>query len=69
MANILSRIKYICEKKMETQEISKDNKDEGYSYVLGSIKASISSKYYYFEEDFYRDKLRDIRIYLSTIRK
>lgn len=68
MADILSKVKYICEKEIEIQEIDKDDEDEDYGYVLAINRISIRDEDVAFKKDLYRGKLREIDIYLSTIR-
>jgi hypothetical protein len=69
VADMLSRARYICEEEMETQEIGEDEEDEGYGYVQASDGANTSGKNLAFKEDLYEGKLKDIGIYLSTMKR
>jgi hypothetical protein len=69
VADMLSRARYICEEEMETQEIGEDEEDEGYGYVQASEGENTSGKNLAFKEDLYEGKLKDIGIYLSTMKR
>lgn len=69
VADMLSRARYIREEEMETQEIGEDEEDEGYGYVQASNGANTSSENLAFRKDLYGGKLKDICIYLSTIKR
>ena len=69
VADMLSRARYTCEDEMEAQEIGEDNEDEDYGYVLAVDGASSSGGDVPFKEELYQDRLRDIGIYLSTLKR
>lgn len=66
---MLSRARYIREEEMETQEIGEDDEVEDYGYVLAIDKAKSSDRNGSFKDDLYGEKLRDIDIYLSPMRR
>lgn len=63
---LLSRIKYIYKEELEAQEIGKV---DDYNYVQATNRISSGSKDHHLKEDLYRDKLKDISIYLSRIKR
>ena len=67
VADMLSRARYFCEEEMETQEIGED--EEGYGYVQATNGGNTSEQDQAFREDLYRDKLKDIGIYLSSMKR
>lgn len=54
---------------METYEIGKDNEDEDYGYIFLINRASTSNSNLHFKEDVYEGRLRDIDIYLNTLKR
>lgn len=69
VADMLSRARYICEEEMEAQEIGDDYEEEDYGYILATDGASTSNGDLPFKEDLYEGRLRDIGIYLSTLKR
>ena len=69
MANMLSTAKYNCEEEMEIVEVGEHNGDEEYTYNLATNGAKSSGNDQSFREDVYIGKLRDIGIYLNTMRR
>ena len=69
VADMLSRARYIGEEEMEAQEVGEGNEDESYGYVLATDGASSSNGDLPFKEDLYQGRLRDIGIYLSTLKR
>ena len=56
-------------KEMETHEVDERSEDIDYGYVLATNGASIDSEALPFESNQYEGRLRDIGIYLSTLRR
>lgn len=69
MADMLSRAKYMCQDKIEAQEISDDYEEEDYSYVLVMDKTISSGNDLPFKEKLCQCRWRDIGIYLSILRR
>jgi len=69
VADMLSRARYMCENEMEAQEISDDYENEDYGYVLGVDGASTSDDDLPFKKQLYDGRLKDIGIYLSTLKR
>ena len=69
VADMLSRTRYVHEEEMETHEVDESTEDSDYDYVLGIDEASIDSEALLFEANQYKGRLRDIGIYLSTLRR
>jgi len=69
VADMLSRARYTCEEEMGGYEISDDEKDEDYGYVLATNGATTSHEEQTFREDLYGGKFKDIGIYLSTMKR
>ena len=69
MADMLSRIRYVYKEEMETHEVDEDNEDDDYGYVLATKGANIDGETLPFKADQYEGKLRNIGIYLSTLKR
>ena len=69
VADMLSRARYVCEEEMETQEVGEDNEDEDYGYILATEGANTNGGDLPFRADLYEGRLRDIGIYLSTLKR
>ena len=69
VADMLSRARYVCEDEMQAQEIGEGDEDEDYGYVLAIDGANTRDGGQPFKAEFYQDRLRDIGIYLSTLRR
>jgi Integrase zinc binding domain/RNase H-like domain found in reverse transcriptase/Reverse transcriptase (RNA-dependent DNA polymerase) len=67
VADMLSRARYMFEEEMEAQEIGDDYED--YGYVLTTNGANTSDGNLHFRMDLYEGRLRDIGIYLSTLKR
>ena len=68
IADMLSRARYSYEEEMETIEVGEDDGDEVYGYVHATSGAN-SSGDQSFREDLYGGRLKDIGIYLITMRR
>ena len=68
VADMLSKARYSCEEEMETIEVGEDDGDEEYGYVHATSGAN-SSGDHSFREDLYGGRLKDIGIYLNTMRR
>ena len=68
MADMLSRARYVHEE-METHEVDESTEDGDYGYVLATGGTSTNDEALPFEENQYEGRLRDIGIYLSTLRR
>src|SRR5450759_1456029 len=66
---MLSRARYVCEEEMETQEVDEDNEDDDYGYVLATGGAHTDDETLSFEANHYEGRLREIGIYLSTLKR
>ena len=68
VADMLSRARYMHEEEMETHEVDKSTEDSDYGYVLATNGASTDGEALPFETNQYEGRLRNIYIYLSTLR-
>jgi len=68
VANMLSKARYMCESEMKAQEINDDHEREDYGYIL-VVNGANSSSDLPFKEELYHDRLKDIGIYLSTLKR
>lgn len=69
VVDMLSRARFNCEEDMETQEIGEDDDDEIYNCVHATDGVSSSGEDQCFRGDLYVGKLRDIDVYLNTMRR
>ena len=69
VADMLSRARYVHEEEMETHEVDESTEDSDYGYVLATNGANTDGEALPFEANQYEGRLRDIGIYLSTLRK
>ena len=69
VADMLSRARYVHKKEMEIHEVDEDNEDDDYGYVLATSGANTDGETLPFKADQYEGKLRDIGIYLSTLKR
>lgn len=66
---MLSKARFNCGEDMETQDIGEDDNDEIYDYVHATDGTNSSSEDQCLREDLDVGKLRDMDIYLNTIRR
>ena len=69
MADIFSSARYVHEEEMETYEVDESTEDSDYGLVLATGGASMDGEALPFEANQYESRLRDIGIYLSTLRR
>jgi hypothetical protein len=69
VADMLSRAMYVHEEEMETHEVDEDNEDDNYGYVLATSGTNTDGETLPFKADQYEGRLRDIGIYLSTLKR
>ena len=69
VADMLSRARYVHEEEMETHEVDESTEDSDYGYVLATNGANTDGEALPFEANQYEGRLRDIGIYLSTLRR
>ena len=69
VADMLSRARYVHEEEMEIHEVDESTEDSDYGYVLATNGANTDGKALPFEANQYEGRLRDIGIYLSTLRR
>jgi hypothetical protein len=69
VADMLSRARYVHEEEMETYEVDEDDDDDDYGYVLATSSANTDGETLPFKADQYEGRLRDIGIYLSTLKR
>ena len=69
VADMLLRARYMHQEEMETHEVDEDNEDDDYGYVLATKGANIDGETLPFKADQYEGKLRNIGIYLSTLKR
>jgi hypothetical protein len=69
VADMLSRVRYVQEEEMETHEVDEDDDDDDYGYVLATSGANTDGETLPFKADQYEGRLRDIGIYLSTLKR
>ena len=68
MTDMLLGARYVHEEEMETYEV-KDSEDNIYDYVLATNGTSTNGEALFFEANQYEGRLKNIGIYLSTLRK
>lgn len=68
-ANMLSTVRYIYEDELEAYKITKGNEDEDYGYILTMNRVSINDSDLSLKEDLHKVRLRNIGIYLSSLRR
>jgi hypothetical protein len=69
VADMLSRARYVHEEEMETHEVDEDDDDDDYGYVLTTSSTNTDGETLPFKADQYEGRLRDIGIYLSTLKR
>jgi hypothetical protein len=69
VADMLSRARYVDEEEMETHEVDEDDDNDDYGYVLATSGANTDGETLPFKADQYEGRLRDIGIYLSTLKR
>jgi hypothetical protein len=68
VADMLSRVRYVCEEKMEIQEVDEDNEDDDYGYILTTSGTNLYSENLPLRANQYKGRLRHIGIYLNTLK-
>jgi hypothetical protein len=69
VADMLSRARYVHEEEMDSHEVDEDNEDDNYGYVLATSGTNTDGETLPFKANQYEGRLRDIGIYLSTLKR
>lgn len=69
VADMLSRARFMCEEEMVAQEIGEDYEEKDYGYIMAIGGSNFNDGDLSFKVDLYEGSLRDIGMYLSTLKK